>query len=99
MPLLLEKSLQAQILIPLAASLAFGLMAATVIALFLVPSIYCILDDFDLGEIDARESAIENAGSGPKTPDCSDLPSREPAPDPRRESAVAARLTPAGVRH
>ena len=30
---------------PLAASLAFGLMAATVIALFLVPSIYCILDD------------------------------------------------------
>lgn len=53
-PLLLEKSLQAQILIPLAASLAFGLMAATAIALFLVPSIYCVLDDFDaLGEIDA----------------------------------------------
>ena len=52
-PLLLEKSLQAQILIPLAASLAFGLMAATAIALFLVPSIYCVLDDFDvLGEID-----------------------------------------------
>ena len=53
-PLLLEKSLQAQILIPLAASLAFGLMTATVIALFLVPAIYCILDDFNmLGEIDA----------------------------------------------
>ena len=52
-PLLLEKSLQAQILIPLAASLAFGLMAATLIALFLVPAIYCILDDFNaLGEID-----------------------------------------------
>jgi len=51
-PLLLEKSLQAQILIPLAASLAFGLMSATVLALFLVPSIYCILDDFGaLGEI------------------------------------------------
>jgi multidrug efflux pump subunit AcrB len=52
-PLLLEKSLQAQILIPLAASLAFGLMSATLIALFLVPAIYCILDDFNaLGEVD-----------------------------------------------
>ncbi len=47
-PLLLETSLQAQILIPLAASLAFGLTSATVIALFLVPSIYCILDDYRL---------------------------------------------------
>jgi multidrug efflux pump subunit AcrB len=47
-PLLLEKSLQAQILIPLAASLAFGLLAATVAALFLVPALYCILDDFGL---------------------------------------------------
>lgn len=46
LPLLLEKSLQAQILIPLATSLAFGLATATIIALFLVPSIYCILDDF-----------------------------------------------------
>ena len=47
-PLLLEKSLQAQILIPLAASIAFGLTAATLVALFLVPSLYCILDDFNL---------------------------------------------------
>lgn len=51
-PLLLETSFQAQILIPLAASLAFGLTSATLIALFLVPSIYCILDDYDmLGEV------------------------------------------------
>ncbi len=55
-PLLLEKSLQAQILIPLAASIAFGLMSATLIALFLVPAIYCILDDFGaLGAVDNRE--------------------------------------------
>jgi multidrug efflux pump subunit AcrB len=47
-PLLLEHSLQAQILIPLAASIAFGLTAATLIALFLVPSVYCILGDFNL---------------------------------------------------
>lgn len=57
-PLLLEKSLQAQILIPLAASLAFGLMAATLIALFLVPAIYCILDDFGLlGEVGTAVTA------------------------------------------
>ncbi|MBK1703642.1 efflux RND transporter permease subunit [Halochromatium glycolicum] len=47
-PLLLEQSLQAQILIPLAASLAFGLASATLAALFLVPAIYVILDDFHL---------------------------------------------------
>jgi HAE1 family hydrophobic/amphiphilic exporter-1 len=45
-PLLLEKSLQAQILIPLAASIAFGLTTATIAALFLVPAVYAILDDF-----------------------------------------------------
>ncbi len=51
-PLLLETSPQAQILIPLAASLAFGLTSATLVALFLVPAIYCILDDFNaLGEL------------------------------------------------
>ena len=51
-PLLLETSMQAQILIPLAAALAFGLTSATLVALFLVPSIYCILDDFNaLGEV------------------------------------------------
>ena len=47
-PLLLEESLQAQILIPLAASLAFGLASATIAALFLVPAIYVILDDLGL---------------------------------------------------
>jgi hydrophobic/amphiphilic exporter-1 (mainly G- bacteria), HAE1 family len=57
-PLLLETSLQAQILIPLAASLAFGLTSATVIALFLVPSIYCILDDYKLlGEVKPQSPA------------------------------------------
>jgi hydrophobic/amphiphilic exporter-1 (mainly G- bacteria), HAE1 family len=56
-PLLLEKSLQAQILIPMAASLAFGLMTATIAALFMVPAVYCILDDFDLlGPLHSEES-------------------------------------------
>lgn len=52
LPLILETSLQAQILIPMAASLAFGLTSATLIGLFLVPALYSILDDFNLlGEI------------------------------------------------
>jgi multidrug efflux pump subunit AcrB len=55
MPLLLEKSLQAQILVPLATSLAFGLTAATIAALFLVPAVYAILDDLGwLGALDAE---------------------------------------------
>ncbi|TRY30386.1 efflux RND transporter permease subunit [Aliiglaciecola sp. M165] len=45
-PIVLEKSLQAQIVIPMAISLAFGILFATVITLLLVPSLYLILDDF-----------------------------------------------------
>ncbi len=45
MPLILETSNQAQILIPMAVALAFGLTAATIIALFLVPALYCIIHD------------------------------------------------------
>ena len=52
LPLLAETSLQAQILIPLVTSLAFGLMATTVLVLFLVPAMYSILDDFGLAKID-----------------------------------------------
>ena len=45
-PIVLETSLQAQIVIPMATSLAFGILFATVITLFLIPSLYLILDDF-----------------------------------------------------
>ena len=44
-PMLLERSLQARFLIPMAISLAFGVMFATLITLFLVPSLYMILED------------------------------------------------------
>jgi multidrug efflux pump subunit AcrB len=39
-PLMLERSFQAQLLIPMAASLAFGLLLATGLVLFLVPVFY-----------------------------------------------------------
>jgi hydrophobic/amphiphilic exporter-1 (mainly G- bacteria), HAE1 family len=43
-PILMETSLQAQFLIPMATSLSFGIMMSTVLVLILVPSFYCILD-------------------------------------------------------
>ena len=46
LPLLTEQSLQAQILIPLVTSIVFGLLAATVLILFLMPALYTIFDDF-----------------------------------------------------
>jgi multidrug efflux pump subunit AcrB len=44
-PIVLETSLQARIMIPMAASLAFGILFATVITLVLIPSLYMVLDD------------------------------------------------------
>ena len=48
-PIMMERSLQAKMVIPMAVSLAFGILFATVITLFLVPSFYLILDDFKRG--------------------------------------------------
>jgi multidrug efflux pump subunit AcrB len=45
LPMITEKSLQARFLIPMAISLAFGVMFATCITLILVPSLYMILED------------------------------------------------------
>lgn len=44
-PMLLERSLQAQFLIPMAISLGFGVLFGTGITLLLVPSLYMILED------------------------------------------------------
>ena len=46
MPIMLETSLQAQFVIPMAISLSFGILFATVITLFLVPSLYLLQGDF-----------------------------------------------------
>ena len=44
-PLLMEKSVEAQFLIPMAISLGFGVLFATSITLLLVPATYLILED------------------------------------------------------
>ena len=45
LPMITERSIQARFLIPMAISLAFGVMFATCITLVLVPSLYMILED------------------------------------------------------
>jgi multidrug efflux pump subunit AcrB len=44
-PMLLERSVQAQDMIPMAISLAFGIVFATVITLLLLPCLYMMLED------------------------------------------------------
>jgi len=44
-PLLLERSFQAQFLIPMAVSICFGLLAATLLTLLYVPALFMIVQD------------------------------------------------------
>ena len=46
MPIMLETSTQAQFVIPMAISISFGIIFATVITLFLIPCLYVLQDDF-----------------------------------------------------
>jgi len=47
-PLLFERSLQAQVLVPMVISTVFGLLASTVLILLVIPCIFVILDDLRL---------------------------------------------------
>ncbi|MFH2219785.1 MAG: efflux RND transporter permease subunit [Pseudomonadota bacterium] len=64
-PLLLERSFQAQFLIPMAVSISFGLLAATVLTLLYVPSLYMIIRDARLfmearfGRVDSEKEITE----------------------------------------
>ena len=55
LPLLFERSLQAQVLIPLVTSLVFGILAATVLILVVLPALYAILSAFGLTTV-AKEA-------------------------------------------
>lgn len=63
LPIVLERSLQAQIVIPMAISLAFGILFATVITLILIPSLYLMLDDIHrlLGEFKNKRGPLGQA--------------------------------------
>lgn len=45
MPIIFETSLQAKIVIPMAISLAFGVLFATVVTLIFIPCFYVVLED------------------------------------------------------
>lgn len=48
LPLLLETSLQAQVVKPIVISIVFGIFSSTLLVLFIIPSAYAILADFNL---------------------------------------------------
>ena len=62
-PLMLERSFDAEFLLPMAVSLAFGVIFATFITLILVPTEYLILDDIGRGmrRLFGRDSEDRNS--------------------------------------
>ena len=59
-PLYFEGSLQAQFIIPMAISLGFGIMFATVITLFLIPALYLIKEDIQ-SVLTKRDTKLSDA--------------------------------------
>ncbi len=59
LPILLERSLQAQIVIPMATSLCFGLLASTLLVLFLTPTMYYVYTLATGGGAHAPEDDVE----------------------------------------
>jgi HAE1 family hydrophobic/amphiphilic exporter-1 len=62
LPILLETSFQAQFLIPMAISICFGLLAATLLTLLYVPALYLIVRDVR----NSMVSRFRPAGTGPQ---------------------------------
>jgi len=48
-PMILETSRQARILIPMAVSIGFGILFASLITLVLIPALYLVVDDCKRG--------------------------------------------------
>ena len=70
-PMIFERSLQARFLIPMALSLGFGILFATIITLVLVPSLYMMIEDA------ARLTAkLHSTLFGDPAPDTTDSNSR-----------------------
>lgn len=63
-PILLETSLSAQIVTPMAVSLGFGIVFATLITLVLIPCLYVILDDLKASPRQNESQEIEAGDVG-----------------------------------
>ena len=96
MPLLLEKSFQAQFLVPMATSMTFGLMLTTLLVLILVPVMYSFFGT------SAREEHVEEYaagfapdGHGPTSSVAPDEAEKEWLPEHLRENAGKTESLPA----
>ena len=65
LPIMFEQSLQAKVIIPMAVSLAFGILFATVITLIMIPTLYALLERMNDRFI--RIDGYQRKG-GPKAP-------------------------------
>ena len=61
-PLLFETSLQAQVLIPLATSIVFGIATSTLLVLFVIPCLYSILEDFGFAKAKLHAQQANSSG-------------------------------------
>jgi multidrug efflux pump subunit AcrB len=105
-PLMLERSVQAQFLIPMAVALAFGVLFSTFITLGLVPALYVILEDFQKlwgwawGAAPAAEALAEAGAAGgavaasPLRPAGTAAPPLSPVEAPERALAEIGYGTP-----
>jgi multidrug efflux pump subunit AcrB len=58
LPLLFETDMQAQVLIPMATSVAFGIMTSTLLVLVVVPCLYGVLSDIGLSRSPRRLNSV-----------------------------------------
>jgi HAE1 family hydrophobic/amphiphilic exporter-1 len=73
LPMLLETSFQAQVLVPMAISLSFGLMASTVLVLMLAPVLYLLYASVMLKQVPLDEPPQPLAPPSPHDPFSQDL--------------------------
>ena len=62
LPLLSETSLQAQVLVPLVASVVFGMISSTLLLLLVLPAAYAIMEDLGIREVSDDEMAFIGSG-------------------------------------
>ena len=85
LPILLERSFQAQIVIPMATSLGFGLLLATVLVLFLVPTLYYV---YAMASGNAHATGHDDEFSDAEGADYAALPDEPVHPDSAASAAV-----------
>lgn len=68
-PIMLETSMQAKMVIPMAVSLAFGVLFATVVTLVMIPSLYLVIEDIKnmIKRKKQKSASADNTQSEPAT--------------------------------